>query len=177
MAGLMALASALAPAARGQAYPETEVKAVFLLNFAKFVEWPPEAFSGAAAPVVIGVLGEDPFGPTLDRVLEGESLNGRAFRVERYASLDELRPCHVLYVSPPAADDLPAVVKRLKGARTLTVGETERFARGGGVIGFVVKEGRVRFVIDRRAAENAGLKISSRLLSIAEVPRQRGGAP
>ena len=156
-----------------QRFGETEVKAVFLLNFARFVEWPPEVFSDAAAPVMIGVLGNDPFGDILDKAVEGETLGGRSFSVNRFRSLKEIKPCHVLYVSSSGKKDLSRILERLKNAKVLTVGETERFTKMGGMIGFLLEENKVRFEINQNVAEQAGLKISSRLLRLAKGSRTR----
>lgn len=152
------------------------IKAVFLFNFAKFVAWPPEAFADTAAPVTLGVLGEDPIAELLEQVAAGETVGGRAVVVRRFSSLDDLKPCHVLYIPPSSQRDLPAVLAGLAGSRTLTVGEeSERFTKKGGMIGFRLEGDQVRFDINRRAAEAADLKISSRLLRLARGGRSWEG--
>lgn len=151
-----------------------EVRAVFLLNFTKFVEWPPEVFVDTAAPVTLGVLGEDPVAELLEAAVAGETVGGRALTVRRFSSLDGLKPCHVLYIAPSSWRDLPAVLARLEGSRTLTVGEeSERFTKKGGMIGFLLERDQVRFDINQKAAEAAGLKVSSRLLRLASGRRAR----
>lgn len=176
------LAAALAPAALSgaalprPARPENEVKAAFLLNFAKFVEWPAAAFATADAPFVIGVLGEDPFGAFLDEAARAELLLGRRILIRRFAEPAALEPVHLLYVSPSEDERLGEVFAALKGAPVLTVGETGRFVRRGGVIRLLRERERLRFVIDAAAAERGGLRLSSQLLAIAKEVR-RGEAP
>lgn len=171
------LAAALpAPEARAQEprASAAEVRAVFLLNFTKFVAWPSEVFVGTAAPVVIGVLGPDPFGAVLDAAVAGETVGGRPLRVARFAGLEDLKPCHVLYISGAEGGDLPRFLERLKGSPVLTVGEeSRRFTARGGMIGFLLEQDEVHFDINQKAAEAAGLKVSSRLLRLASGRRGR----
>lgn len=151
-----------------------EVRAVFLLNFTKFVEWPPEVFVGTAAPVVIGVLGPDPFGAVLDGAVAGETVGGRPLAVKRFAGLEDLGPCQVLYISGAAAGGLPRLLERLNGSPVLTVGEEgRRFTARGGMIGFLLEQDEVHFNINQKAAEAAGLKVSSRLLRLSSGRRAR----
>ena len=147
---------------------EYELKAAFLYNFVKFVEWPPEAFAGARSPLTICVYGEDPFGTSLDGVVRGESLGERNLLVQRPETLDELRGCHVLFVSRSERQRMPEVLARVEGAPVLTVGDTDGFLRAGGMINFVLEENKVRFLINQAAAERGGLRISSKLLRLAK---------
>lgn len=165
------LLSAQAVGAQGSRFKEAEVKAVFLLNFAKFVEWPPEAFAGPQAPIVIGVLGADPFGEILDRTIAAESVNGRPVAVKRFESIADLEPCHVLYISSSEKARLPEILAQLETAKVLTVGDMKRFARRGGAINFVSEQNKIRFEINKKAADRAGLKISSQLLKLARMVR------
>jgi len=143
---------------------EYQVKAAFLLNFTKFVEWPAGDASKPDAPISICILGEDPFGHTLDQIVEGETVNGRRVTVQRLKE-EQPKACEVLFVSSSeknvkkVLDDLPTGV--------LTVGEGEGFLRAGGAIAFVLENRRVRFDINQNAARNAKLKISSKLLNVA----------
>lgn len=174
-----AFAAAVTPReARAQARQASpaEVKAVFLFNFAKFVEWPPEVFADTATPVTLGVLGQDLVAELLEVVVAGETVGGRALSVRRFAGLDDLKPCHVLYLPPSSRRDLTAALDRLAGSRTLTVGEENlRFTKKGGMIGFILEGGQVRFDINQKAAEAAGLRVSSRLLRLARGGRSREG--
>ena len=155
--------------AEGQAAEEYEVKAAFLYNFTKFVEWPPGAFPDDAAPIVIAVFGPDPFGPTLDDVVAGERAGGRPLVIRRVKNSTDLDGCHVIFVSPPKAEAFLSLVQSFSHLPMLTVGETDGFADLGGIIQFVVRQRKVRFRINIAAAERAGLKMSSRLLNLAEV--------
>lgn len=144
-----------------------EVKAVFILNFTRFVAWPPAAFPGPEAPFLIGVLGDDPFGATLDEAVAGERLNGRRYAVVRARNVDDLAGCQLVYVAASATRRLPEVLRRLRDASVLTVGETSRFTRQGGAIGFFTESDRLRFEINAAAAAGAGLKVSAPLLKLA----------
>jgi uncharacterized protein DUF4154 len=169
----------LAPAAGGRAGAgdtvEYPVKAAFLFNFARFVSWPADALA-SSSQVAICVLGADPFGDALDEAVAGKRVEGRPLKVRRFAGLEELEPCPVLFVSASEERHLPAILERLKGAPVLTVGNSAEFARRGGVIGFYLEGNKVRFEIDPAAAGRVGLKVSAKLLSVARVspgPRKR----
>jgi hypothetical protein len=152
-----------------QAAPEYQLKAVFLFNFAQFVEWPPSAFPEPEAPLVIGVLGEDPFGEYLDQTVQGESVNNHPLAVQRYRRVDEITTCHILFVSRKEADRLEQILARLKGRGVLTVGDFDGFAGRGGMIRFVTDHNRIRLKINLDAAKADDLTISSKLLRPAEI--------
>jgi hypothetical protein len=154
---------AVAKAAPTAASFEYDVKAAFLLNFTKFVEWPSAAFAAPDAPLTICIVGDDPFGRAIDQIVEGESVNGHRIVIERKRH-DQQRSCHVLYISSGGALTNSIISG---GSAVLTVGEGEEFIRQGGIIAFVVDNRRVRFDINLRAASSAGLKLSSKLLSVA----------
>jgi len=148
----------------GQPPPsEYEVKAAFLLNFTKFIEWPPDAHP-PGSPFTLCILGDDPFGPLLDRVIEGEHVSGRKLTVRRVREADP--SCAVVFVGK-SRGLLPRVADVPRGV--LTVGETDDFLRKGGVIAFAIENRRVRFDVDHGAALRAGLKISSKLLNVARM--------
>lgn len=148
---------------------EYQVKAVFLYNFAQFVEWPPEAFADERAPLVIGVLGQDPFGPDLDAALRGETAANRPLVVRRFANVAEIDVCHILFISGSEWPHIDEVLSALRGRSILTVGDTEGFARRGGMIRFVTERNRIRLRISLDAATRAKLTISSKLLRLAEI--------
>lgn len=148
---------------------EYQLKAVFLFNFAQFVEWPPQAFPEPDTPLVIGVLGNDPFGSYLDETVRGETVDRHPLAVRRFRRVDEITACHILFITRPADSHLPDVLAALKGRTILTVGDAERFAGQGGMIRFVTDRNRIRLRINVDAAEAAGLKISSKLLRPAEI--------
>lgn len=149
--------------------PEYEIKAVFLFNFARFVDWPAKAFPDADAPFVIGVLGEDPFGSYLDETLRGEKVNGRPLTVQRYHRVGEIRACQVLFISRSEADRLEQIVASLRGRGILTVGDTDDFAARGGMIRLATEKNKVRMRINLDAVKAANLAISSKLLRVAEI--------
>lgn len=157
---------------------EYDLKAVFLFNFAQFVEWPPSAFASPEAPFIIGILGDDPFGATLDTIVRGETVNGRPFAVRRYRTLDDLHtaPCHVLFVCRSEAARAGALVSALSDHAILTVGESPNFVAAGGVVQLLIIQNKVRVRINVDAARDKHLSISSKLLRVAEVveePRRR----
>jgi hypothetical protein len=155
------------------------IKAGFIYNFAKFVEWPSAAFSQGDSPIVIGVLGTDPFGSVLDRLVEDKKIGQRGFVVKRYKwgkDLKELKDCKILFVSASEKAHNDEIVELVKGLPILTIGETPGFAERGGVIRFTVEENRVRFEVNVEAAHKADLNISSRLLTLAKIiPQSASG--
>lgn len=148
---------------------EYQVKAVFLFNFAQFVKWPAQAFPEAKTPLVIGVLGEDPFGDYLDELVRGEIVNNRSLVVKRYNRVEDIGPCHVLFISQSETHNWRKIFADLNGRNILTVGDIENFVPSGGMIGFASDKGKVRLKIDVETAEASGLTISSKLLRSAEI--------
>jgi hypothetical protein len=148
------------------------IKAGFIYNFAKFVEWPSATFSQPDSPIVIGVLGTDPFGSVLDRIVEDKKIGARGFVVKRYKwgkDLKDLKDCKILFVSASEKAHIDEILQSVKGQPILTVGETPGFAERGGVIRFTVEDNRVRFEVNVDAAHQAELNISSRLLTLAKI--------
>ncbi len=166
---LLVAGGAVAVAQNGGAakYGEYEVKAAFLLNFMQFVEWPAGALPPAGTPLVIGVLGEDPFGLMLEQTIEGETIHGRPLTIRRARRLTDLKDCHLVFVCRSEKPNLREIASALRGYPVLTVSDVEQFCRHGGMIGLVTEGGRIRFEISQEAAEQAGLKISSKLLRLA----------
>jgi hypothetical protein len=163
-------AQGLAPAqAQEPAIPEYQLKAVFLFNFAQFVEWPDTAFTAADSPLVIGVLGSDPFGRLLEDAVRGESVHGRPIEVRRFQKAEDIDVCHILFLGKEGGGRLIGVLGQLHFRPILTVGEAGGFAQTGGMIEFVTDRGRIRLRINRQAAEAASLSLSSRLLRPAEI--------
>ena len=149
---------------------EYQLKAALIFNFAKFVEWPPAAFADAASPIVIGILGDNPFDEALARTVRGKAINNRPLVVQEFRSASEATNCHVLFICNSEKKRLPEILKSLQGTRALTVGETDRFTESGGMINFFEEGKKIRFQINLDAARSAGLKVSSRLLGIASHP-------
>jgi len=148
------------------------IKAGFIYNFAKFVEWPSTSFPQQDSPIVIGILGTDPFGSVLDRIVADKKIGSRGFVVRRYKwskDLKDLRECQILFVSSSEKVHTDEVLEFVKWLPVLTIGETPGFAERGGVIRFTVEDNRVRFEVSVDAAHNANLNISSRLLTLAKI--------
>jgi len=151
------------------------IKAGFIYNFAKFVEWPSAAFAQPDSPIVIGILGTDPFGNLIDRIIENKRIGARGLVVKRLkwgTDLKDLRECKILFVGASEKAHLDDLVQIVKSLPILTVGETPGFAERGGVIRFVLEDNRVRFEINVEAAHQADLTISSRLLTLARIIQQ-----
>lgn len=146
---------------------EYQLKAAFLFNFAKFVDWPENAFAETNSPLVIGILGQNPFGQDLEKLVQNKSIGSHPLVVETLTSAAQARSCHILFVSNSETPHLREVFGGLRKACVLTVGENERFVESGGMINFVIEGKKIRFEINDSAAKEAGLKVSSKLLSLA----------
>jgi len=144
-----------------------QVKAAFLYNFAKFVEWPQDTFKNADSPINICILGASPMGPILQETVRGKLVDGRPLAVREFANSSQSAGCQILFVSASEQKRLRAILEATKSSNLLTVGETESFAADGGVVGFTLDQGRIRFDINLQAAQMQRLKISSKLLSLA----------
>jgi hypothetical protein len=162
-------------AAAGSAAGEYQVKAVFLYNFAQFVEWPARAFAARNSPLVIGVLGEDPFGSYLDELVKGETVAGRPIVVRRYREPAEIGECHILFVSDSESGRMPQIVAALQARSILTVSDAENFTRAGGMVRFVTESGKLRMRINHEAARESGLIISSKILRPATIVTKEKG--
>jgi hypothetical protein len=161
----------LTGSARGQEIDEYQVKAAFLYNFAKFVDWPSQTFKTPQDPIMICVLGHNPFGNALKDVIRGKSIDGRAFAFRQVGNAGEAESCQILFVSSAEEKRFRSLWGGSKPAGILTVGEAQGFAANGGVINFKLEDGRVRFEINVSAAELEQLHISSKLLSLAQIVR------
>ena len=157
----------------GAAPTEYQLKAVFLMNFAKFVEWPTTAFRSAQNALTICVLGENPFGHDLDDVVRGQVAADRALAVKRLAQVQREDNCHVLFVSAAEKTRTERILGILRNAPTLTVGEGDDFASAGGMISLFIDDNKIRFEVNLDAADRAGLKISSKLLKLAKNVREK----
>jgi len=156
-------------AAQGVQAPEYQVKAVFLFNFAQFVDWPPQVVPDSQAPLIIGILGHDPFGGILDVTVRGERRGPRPFEVRRYQRVEDIKACDILFISQSENDGLEEILLSLKNQPILTVSDSPRFAERGGMIHLVTERNRIRLKINLRAAQAANLTISSKLLRVAEI--------
>ena len=151
------------------AVSEYQVKAAYVFNFLKFVEYPTSSFVDPLAPLIIGVLGDDPFGSALPQVVIGKTVGGRDLVIRIYHPGEDLRSAHILFISSSERKRLPAIFSSLHGSSVLTVGDTTGFLDAGGMIQFLSESDRVRFAINVDAASRARLKLSSKLLSLAKV--------
>jgi hypothetical protein len=166
---IMLIVAAALARAEGPIVDQYQIKAIFLFNFAKFVEWPPAAFKSNDEPLSICVLGRNPFGSMLEDAVRGKTAGTRTFVVREVSTAQQAGKCHILFVS---GLDQKRSLDDLKGSNTLTVGETDDFLANGGAINFKLKDSRVRIEIDPSGAERAGLRISSKLLSLAEISKK-----
>jgi hypothetical protein len=150
---------------------EYQVKAAFLLSFVTFTEWPATAFESPSSPVRICVTGDDPFEGSLTRTVEGEIVAGHPLVISHVDRGEDVSRCHVLFV-PRTADSRGAALNRgASDTPILIVGESDALWHGGAIISFAIDEGRVRFDVNRTAAERSGLRLSSKLLKIARLVR------
>ena len=148
---------------------ECEIKAAFLYNFTKFVDWPARTFANADAPLVIGVFGDSPCAQALERLVKDRKVNGRTIVVRRIASAEEAKVTQMLFVGSAQEAQFAALEPAIESLPVLTVGESPRFATQGGAIDFVPQGDKIRFEINIDAAEHAGLKISAQLQKLAAV--------
>lgn len=178
---LLALA-ALTPRslAAQQASPlEYRVKAAYLLNFTRYIEWPSTAFEAAGAPLRVCVLGSDPFDDALEQTFAGRTAQGRRIVVSRVEAPAQARDCHVVFISGAEWERHPDVLAAVQSPGVLTVGEGSRFAESGGVLSFIPVDRTVRFAVNLDASDGARLRISSRMLELAAElhGRRRGAGP
>ena len=148
---------------------EYQVKAVFIFNFTQFVEWPANVFSGSNAPLVIGILGQDPFGSYIDQTVAGEKVKDHPLVVQRYRTIEEVKECHILFIDRTEAANMKHIVTSLKGKSILTVSDAANFIGQGGMIRFITESNKIQFQINPEAAKAANLTISSKLLRLAEI--------
>ncbi len=146
---------------------EYQLKAAFLYNFTKFVEWPSSSFSSSSSPIVIGVLGENRFGSELEKIVQDRKFNNRRYQVRVFRTAEEAKAAHLLFIGESDPARLAEIFRGLGHASVLTVGESKRFAQAGGVITFTQEGDKLRFEINLPAAEQAGLKINAQLQKLA----------
>lgn len=152
-----------------QTVSEYQAKALYLYNFAKFVDWPVEAFPSSAAPLQMCVFKENPFGSDLEQIVEGKVIAGHAVMIVTVQNEDQARGCHIVFISRSQSKQLNQILGVLGHVSALTVGESKGFVQQGGIINFVVQDDRVQFEVNQKAAELVRLNISSRLLSLAKL--------
>jgi len=168
LALLVGLAASAAPSPT-----EYQVKAAFIYNFTQFVEWPSSAYATTNAPLVIGIVGDDPFDKTLDDLIRGEVVRGHPLVLKRLSAAEDLRSCHLLFISRSEQERWPAIFDQLKGRPVLLVGDSDGFAQQGGVVNFFIENKAVKMEINKLAADQAGLHISSKLFNLARVLKSK----
>jgi hypothetical protein len=148
---------------------EYQLKAAFLLNFAKFIEWPQNAFQGDKTPIVVCVFRYDPFGSALDEILRGKNINNRELLARRINELPEVKACQLVFISEREEKRLPDILNSLNGASVLVVGEGGEFAERGGGVQFFLEADKLRFAVNVDAVQRARLSVNSRLLALARI--------
>lgn len=146
-----------------------QVQAAFLFNFAKFVTWPNEAFQHSGDTLIIGVLGEDPFGAILEETIRDKTVMGKKLAVKRFASIQEAAHSHILFLSASEESHLSHMMTALEKTNILTVSDLEQFAEHGGMVAFTMEDQKVRFNVNLGAVERSGLKMGSQLLKLARI--------
>lgn len=150
---------------------ENEIKSAYLFNFAKFVEWPEHAFASKTSPIVLCIFGDDPFGEVLAN-LEIKKIKGRSLTVVRTHKKDQIKACHMLYISESEKKDLPDILSKAANKPCLTVSSIDDFASQGGMIGFIRKGKNIRFEVNLDVIKRAELAVSSRLLNLAQIVKE-----
>lgn len=150
---------------------EYQVKAAYLFNFTRFVEWPDSCFSDSTSPIVIGIMGEDPFREDLDNTVRNKLVQKRPLEIKRVRWGPEIKSCHILFICESEEKRFKLILNQIKNFPILTVGDVPGFLEKGGIINFYIEESRVRFEIDIKASETAKLPISSLLLKLARIRR------
>jgi len=174
IASVVLLVGAAAPLAQTPGYVDREhkIKAAYLYNLARYVQWPAEAFGDAKTPFVIGVLGADPIRPDLELIAQTKTVDGRPITLKQFEKPSDVAFCHILFMSPSVESAAQRkVIERLAGHHVLFVGQTAEFLEHGGVVDFVIRENKIRLVVAIEAAQREDLKISAKLLQVAQVVR------
>jgi hypothetical protein len=159
-----------------EAPSEYQVKAVFLFNFSHFVDWPAQTFTSPSDPFVIGILGIDHFGSHLDETVRGERIDGRPIIVRRYAKLDDIADCQILFIDASEATQLDSIIRSLGHRNILTVSDIDGAALRGMMVQFVTENNRIRLRINVESSRAAGLSISSKLLRLADIVGPTSGS-
>lgn len=169
LATLLSHTAATATWAQTNPSVEYQVKAAFLFNFARFIEWPPQAFLNEKTPITLCVFGSDPFGGALDEIIRGKTINKREVVARRTIELSELKTCQLVFVSSSEDKSLSEILNSLKGVSALVVGESEGFAEAGGGVQFFLEDNKLRFAVNIEALQRSKLTVSSKLLALARI--------
>ena len=148
---------------------EYQLKAIFLYNFSQFVEWPAASFSSDQAPMVIGIVGKDPFGFYLEEAISGEKMNGHPLVIQRYANIDEIGACHILFINLPDTQKRTQAINAVKDKSVLTVSDALDFLEHEGMIRFFMRQGKLKLQVNLETIKTANLEVSSKLLRLVEI--------
>jgi len=165
------LGTVIAASAQAQ-LDEYQVKAAFLYNFTKFVDWPPHVFKDAADPIIVCIVGDTPIYAQLESATIRKTAGSRPFAVRKVSDAEHAAGCHILFIGVADRRRIPSILGGIRKSGILTVGETPEFIPDGGVVNFKLEDGKIRFEINLEAAGQAQLQISSKLLSLAEIVRR-----
>jgi hypothetical protein len=155
--------------AQNKAIQEYKVKAVFLYNFTQFIDWPSSAFNSPEEPFVIGIIGEDPFGPYLEEAVAGEKIGLHPIVVRHYTNLKDVGNCHILYINSKDEDWVEKILSSVSQKNILTVSDAPNFNRLGGILRFFTEDNKIRLQINVERSKAVQLNISSKLLSVAKT--------
>ncbi len=166
---LLAMFSVSFTTAQPPASREYQIKAIFLFNFTQFIEWPAAAFANPGSPLVIGILGENPFGSYLHDAITGEKVNGHPLIIQRFSSISQIQPCHILFINQTETNKFGQLETILKGQSVLTVSDAPDFMKRGGMVRFFTKSNKTQLQINLESIKAANLVVSSKLLRLAEI--------
>ena len=166
---LLKLLGAISIGAQTSPPTEYQVKAAFIYNFAKFVEWPPNAFTDEKSPITLCVYGKDPFGSALDDAIRAKAIGNRNFVIRRTKTLQDLNACQIVFVASSESQQLREILAGLSGSNALIVGESPHFAEQVGHIQFLMEDNRIRFAINVDSVNRARFHMSSKLLALAQI--------
>jgi hypothetical protein len=149
---------------------ESKIKAAYLYNFARYIQWPEDTFKNEKEPFCIGIVGTDPIKKNLEQLAKSKTINGRSLRVKQFTRPIEVQPCQILFISPSLKpESQQQILRSMEGKNVLMVGQSDAFLDMGGVIDFVVRNNKVRLMVDLDAAQREKLKFSAKLLRVAKV--------
>lgn len=166
---LLIMCSTYFASAQSSVTTEYQVKAVFIFNFTQFVDWPSSSFATEQSPLIIGVLGENPFGSYLEETVKGETANGHPLVVRYYKNMDEIKTCHILFINLHETNSVDTILSSLKGSNILTITNNYDNSKQEEVIRFFIRNHKTGFQINPDAAKNASLNMSSKLLNVATI--------
>ena len=168
-AAILLLISNLLSVAQTPVSREYQLKAAFLFNFTQFVDWPANSFSSAKEPMIIGILGKDPFGSYLEEIISGEKVNGHPLIINRYNNIDDVGRCQILFINLAETKKAEQAIAKLKEQNILTVSDAPDFLQQGGMIRFYTKSDKIKLEVNLEASKAANLVISSKLLRLVEI--------